>query len=235
MKSYRILHVDDDALMRDVVELSLGLDAEFAVMSCTGGKAALSAMDGWAPDLILCDVAMAGMDGPALLARLRENPGTAKIPFFFITARAKQDERERLLALGAAAVISKPFYPVKLAETIRRHLHTVRLASAGYDFARRLRSDAVTLSTFRDRLRTGNGSLEPEELQSLVHKLAGAAGIFDFRAVSTMASALEDAIIEQRDGRCGRATVEANLEALLECIAHAKPAGEAGELRGRAS
>ncbi len=221
--------------MRDVVELSLGLDAEFAVMSCTGGKAALAAVGDWAPDLILCDLVMPGMDGPALLARLRENPNTAKIPFFFITGHAKQEERVRLLALGAAAVICKPFYPIKLAETIRRHMHTVRLASAGFNFARRLHSDATTLSEFRDQLRADKVSVVPEELQTLAHKLAGAAGIFDFRAVSTTASALEDAIIEQRDGRGAPATVKANLDALLECIAHAEPKHETSEMSGSAS
>ena len=80
-------------------------------------------------------------------------------------------------------------------------MHTVRLASAGFNFAQRLRSDAATLIDFRDKLRADDASVEPEELQTLAHKLAGAAGIFDYRAVSTTASALEDAIIEQRDGR----------------------------------
>ena len=47
---------------------------------------------------------MPNMDGPAVLARLRENPDTDKIPVIFITARAPADERERLMALGAAAV-----------------------------------------------------------------------------------------------------------------------------------
>ena len=98
---------------------------------------------------------MPNMDGPAVLARLRENPDTAKIPVIFITARASADERERLMALGAAAVIAKPFYPVKLAETVRRHLQSIKLASAGYDFAQRLRADATTLARFRDKLRNG--------------------------------------------------------------------------------
>ena len=43
VKSFRILHVDDDPLMRDVVELALGFDPEFVVMSCAGGEEALAA------------------------------------------------------------------------------------------------------------------------------------------------------------------------------------------------
>jgi HPt (histidine-containing phosphotransfer) domain-containing protein len=54
-----------------------------------------------------------------------------------------------------------------------------------------------------------------------VHKLAGAAGVFDFQSVSTMAASLEDAIIDRRAGRGTAGIVEANLDALLASIAHA--------------
>jgi CheY-like chemotaxis protein len=208
--------------MRDVVELALGFESEFVVMSCEGGEAALAAVPGWQPDLIILDVLMPGMDGPALLARLRENTSTAKIPVIFITGRAPAAERERLMALGAVAVIAKPFYPVKLAETVRRHLQSIKLASVGYDFAKRLRTDAATLATFRQRLRNGaDASFVQEDFQSIVHKLAGAAGVFDFQTVSTMAASLEDAIIERRAGRGASGTVETNLDELLASIERA--------------
>lgn len=157
MKSFRILHVDDDPLIRDVVELALGFNSEFVVMSCEGGEEALAAVPGWQPDLIILDVLMPGMDGPALLARLRENPSTAMIPVIFITSCAPAAERKRLMRLGAVAVIAKPFYPVKLAETVRRHMLSIKLASAGYDFAQRLRADAATLATLRHRRREQRG------------------------------------------------------------------------------
>jgi CheY-like chemotaxis protein len=222
VNSFRILHVDDDPLMRDVVELALGFDSEFVVMSCASAEEGLAAMPGWAPDLIILDVLMPGMDGPAMLARMHENPDTAKIPVIFITARAPAAERERLLALGAVAVIAKPFYPVKLAETVRRHMQSIKLAQAGYNFAQRLRSDAAALASFRDKLRNGaDSSFVPDEFQSFVHKLAGAAGIFDFQAVSTTAASLEDAIIERRAGRGAPGRVETNLDALLESIERA--------------
>jgi CheY-like chemotaxis protein/HPt (histidine-containing phosphotransfer) domain-containing protein len=219
VKLYRILHVDDDPLMRDVVELALNFESEFVVMSCESGEEALAAVPGWEPDLIIVDVMMPGMDGPALLARLREKPDSAKIPVIFITARCPPAERERLMALGAIAVISKPFYPVKIAETVRRHMLTVKLASAGYNFEQRLHTDAAKLASFRDRLRNGaDAAFVPDEFQSFVHKLAGAAGVFNFPKVSTTAASLEDAIIERRAGRGAPGTVEANLDALLASI-----------------
>jgi CheY-like chemotaxis protein len=49
VKSYRILHVDDDPLMQDVVELALSLDSEFAVLSCASAAEALAAVADWVP------------------------------------------------------------------------------------------------------------------------------------------------------------------------------------------
>ena len=123
------------------------------------------------------------------------------------------------MALSAAAVIAKPFYPVKLVETLRRHLQSIKLASVNYDFVKHLRTDAATLARFRDKLRNGaDSSFVPDEIQSFVDKLAGATGVFDFRAVSTTAASLEDAIIERRLGRGAPRMIEANLDALLACI-----------------
>ena len=63
-----------------------------------------------------------------------------------------------------------------------------------------------------------DSSFVPEDFQSFVHKLAGAAGVFDFKAVSTTAAALEDAITARRAGRGAPGTVEGNLDALLASI-----------------
>ena len=112
-------------------------------------------MTDWAPELILCDVMMPDMDGLALLRALRANPATAKFPLIFTTALGKPNEIEEMKALGAAAVIAKPFDPATLAETVRRHLQTIKLASAGFDFTDRLRNDAARLARFRDELHNG--------------------------------------------------------------------------------
>ena len=222
MKSYRLLHVDDEPLMREVVEIALGLDPAFMLMSCASAQEALSVVTDWAPELILCDVIMPEMDGLAFLRQLRANPATAKFPLIFTTALGKADEIEEMKAFGAAAVIAKPFDPATLADTVRRHLQTIKLAAAGFDFADRLRNDAAALATFRDGLRNRPTAPElPEQLQTFAHKLAGAAGIFNYRAVSAKASALEDAIIAQRAGRSAPDVVKDNLDALLESIGHA--------------
>ena len=111
------------------------------------------------------------------------------------------------------------------AQTLRRQLYSIRLNASGCDFYERLRRDAATLAEFRGRL--DDGTL-PDELQSFAHKLAGAAGVFNFLAVSAQASALEEAVIAARTG-CGTPeTVAANLDALIACVERAKrdPLGE---------
>jgi CheY-like chemotaxis protein/HPt (histidine-containing phosphotransfer) domain-containing protein len=219
MSSFRILHVDDEPDILEVVKLSLGCDRELTVRSCISGENALAEAVEWSPDLILCDVMMPAMDGPATLARLRENPRTAKIPVVFMTARAQIRELDHFTSLGASGVIAKPFDPMTLAAAVRRHLPSVTLADLSDGFRERLRADRATLSRYREALRgdsTSSGTLE--ELLSCAHKLAGAAGIFGFQKVSCAAAALEECITDGRSGRSTSGSVEADLDALIGCI-----------------
>jgi len=85
MTTIRILHVDDEPDIREVVELSLGLDPGFVLQSCGSGKEALAVAAEWQPDFILLDVMMPVMDGPATLVQLQENARTASIPVIFMT------------------------------------------------------------------------------------------------------------------------------------------------------
>jgi CheY-like chemotaxis protein len=122
MTGIRILLVDDEPDIREVVDVSLGLDPEFKMRACASGADALVTAAEWSPTLILLDVMMPVMDGPTTLANLRKNPRTAHIPILFLTARAQSGEIERFIALGAQGVLSKPFDPMTLAALVRRHL-----------------------------------------------------------------------------------------------------------------
>jgi CheY-like chemotaxis protein len=122
MTDIRILLVDDEADIREVVDVSLGLDPEFKIRACASGADALATADGWSPALILLDVMMPLMDGPTTLANLRKNPRTANIPVVFLTARTQTDEIEQYISLGAQGVLSKPFDPMTLAASVRGYL-----------------------------------------------------------------------------------------------------------------
>jgi CheY-like chemotaxis protein len=121
MSALRVLHVDDEPDIRELVEISLGLDPDLHVKSCASGNDALAAAAEWSPDVILMDVMMPVMDGPQTLGRLRERANTAGIPVIFMTARAQMRELAHFLSLGAAGVIPKPFDPMTLADAVRRY------------------------------------------------------------------------------------------------------------------
>jgi CheY-like chemotaxis protein len=118
----RILYVDDEADMREIAVLSLERDASFEVRPCGSGREALGLAAEWRPDLILLDVVMPDMDGPATLGHLRDVASLRGVPVVFITARSQPEEVERLVALGATAVIAKPFNPMTLAATVKAFL-----------------------------------------------------------------------------------------------------------------
>jgi CheY-like chemotaxis protein len=122
MTEIRILLVDDEPDIREVVDVSLGLDQEFRMRACGTGADALVMAAEWSPSLILLDVMMPFMDGPATLANLRNNPCTAHIPVVFLTARTQAAEIEHFISLGAQGVLRKPFDAMTLPASVRSHL-----------------------------------------------------------------------------------------------------------------
>jgi CheY-like chemotaxis protein len=120
MSELKILYVDDEPDLREVAVMSLEIDPGLSVRAAASGKEALEVLEGgYQPDVMLFDVMMPHMDGPALLAEVRTRPETADTPVIFITARAQSRELESFLALGACGVIVKPFDPMTLALELR--------------------------------------------------------------------------------------------------------------------
>jgi CheY-like chemotaxis protein len=223
MNRLRILHVDDDPDIREVVLLSLALDPAFSVRSCASGTEALAAVAHWFPDMILCDVMMPVMNGLVTLARLRERPQTAETPVVFMTARAQSREIERFKSLGVNGVIAKPFDPMTLADCVRCHLRSARFATARNGFVGRMQADVARLAEWGESLR-GEATLVPllERIKVLAHGLVGSAGVFGFEEVSCAACALETAVIDGLAGDGSLRRVEGDLKALVDCIEHAQ-------------
>jgi CheY-like chemotaxis protein len=117
----KLLCVDDDPDIRTIAVLALGLDPSISVRAASSGMEALALLrtDRWRPDAVLLDVMMPGMDGPAVLAAVRELGGYTDLPVIFMTARAGKADLESYHALGANGVIVKPFDPLHLAEDVR--------------------------------------------------------------------------------------------------------------------
>jgi len=115
----RIFFVEDDPDIRTVTRMALEAVGGFTVATCGSGQEALSEVQAFAPDLILLDVMMPVMDGPATLAALRRIPAAAEVPVVFMTARVQSQEILLYKELGACDVIAKPFDPMLLADIVR--------------------------------------------------------------------------------------------------------------------
>jgi two-component system, OmpR family, response regulator len=114
----KVLLVDDEPHIRRIGELSLKGVGKWVVVLASNGSDALTMADKEKPDLILLDVMMPGMDGPATLQQLRTNEATARIPVIFMTAKVQKHEVDKYLAAGAVGVIPKPFDPMALPSLI---------------------------------------------------------------------------------------------------------------------
>jgi CheY-like chemotaxis protein len=112
----RVLHVDDQQDIRGIVGLALGKIGGYTVKSCRNGEEAIAEAPAFAPDLLLLDMNMPGMDGLTLLKRLRE-AGVAT-PAVFFTAKSNPGDLANYLAAGAIGTVSKPFDPLKLGRQL---------------------------------------------------------------------------------------------------------------------
>lgn len=115
----KILVVDDEADIRRIARLALQKIGGMEVAESEGGAATVDTAHAERPDAILLDVMMPGIDGPGVLAALREREGTKDVPVIFLTAKAMPAEVEHLKSLGATGVLTKPFDPLRLAANVR--------------------------------------------------------------------------------------------------------------------
>jgi CheY-like chemotaxis protein len=220
MTALRVLHVDDEPDIREVVELSLGLDPDLVVRSCASGEEALVVVEDWTPAIILLDVMMPVMDGAATLGRLQSNPRTAHIPVVFMTARAQSRELDLFRSLGVVGVIPKPFDPMALAVSLRAHIKApdVRPEMMRHKFLRRIDSDLITLAAHWAALENGAAvSYSLAGIRKVAHGLAGAGGIFGFDEISDAAAILEEAVILEDGGGESMSKIGSALERLVAC------------------
>ena len=129
MHNVSIIHVDDDEDIRTIARIAFSLNPVFELTQFESGAEALSFAPTMNADLLLLDFMMPGLNGLATLEKLRELPHYKSIPAIFMTAKAENDMKGTLLDAGAASVITKPFDPMTLGDTVLRIFHACSATS----------------------------------------------------------------------------------------------------------
>jgi DNA-binding response OmpR family regulator len=119
---YKVLVVDDDTDIRELIELRLSMDGH-EVNGLADPVAALSLAETTSFDLAVLDWSMPSMDGGQLCSRLRELPGLSDAPILVVTAHADPDTRGRAYEAGASGYMAKPFSLQQLSKVVRELLH----------------------------------------------------------------------------------------------------------------
>ena len=125
-----VLVVDDGAANRELIQAYLsGIDCE--VRFAVDGLSALSAIESDAPDLVLLDVQMPGVDGYEVCRRIKRVRSDQ--PIMICSAAIMSDNEEALLAMGIEQFLTKPYHPLELLERISREMSRGRCLEGDED------------------------------------------------------------------------------------------------------
>jgi two-component system alkaline phosphatase synthesis response regulator PhoP len=121
MKKGKVLVVDDEVNITQILEFSIGSEG-FEVITAQNGEEAIERARRELPDLIILDIMMPKIDGYEACRILKANPLTKNIPVVLLTAKGRDIDRRLGYEVGATDYIVKPFSPNKLIERIHRLL-----------------------------------------------------------------------------------------------------------------
>ena len=122
--THRVVVVDDDKEIQEIITFVLSRNG-FDVTVASNGQQLQEVLATSAPDLIILDVMMPGLDGYQIFASLRANASTLHIPVIIMTAHAENIYERISLDLGAAEHITKPFHPLDLVGKVQRLLQAI--------------------------------------------------------------------------------------------------------------
>lgn len=199
----RILVVDDSETARRQIRYFLEGDG-FEVYEARSGEEAVWLMEEVAPDLILMDIMMTGMDGIRTCERIKREPRNQDIPVIFLTAKGERAEAVRGFNCGGVDYIVKPFHPAESLTRIRTHLRIRRLIEARHLHIRQLEAANRT----KDRLLR----VASQDLGEPVAAIAGLARLL--RGEGAEALAEREALLDCLEG-AAQSVVEL-LESLLD-------------------
>jgi two-component system phosphate regulon response regulator PhoB len=171
----RILFVEDDPALTELVRFHLTRDGYEALHTADGDEALLLARES-PPDLVLLDWMIEGTSGIEVCRRLRRIPETKAVPIIMITAKGEEADRIRGLETGADDYVTKPFSPRELLARVGAVLRRVRPALAGETLA----YADLELDVATHRVRRGGRPihLTPSEFRLLQHFMESPRRVF---------------------------------------------------------
>jgi len=122
MLSAKILIVDDEDAIRELLEMLLQANGFSDIKVASDGEGAISIVNEWHPDVILLDLMLPKIDGLTVCKKIRSNPDTASIPIIMLTAKSEETDIVLGLELGANDYITKPFSNKIVVARIRNQL-----------------------------------------------------------------------------------------------------------------
>ncbi len=117
MSKGKILVVDDEVYLLQILDFSLGAEG-YEVVTAEDGEQALLKAKSEQPDLIVLDIMMPKVDGYEACRKLKQDPAMKDVPVILLTAKGRDIDRKLGLEVGADDYITKPFSPNKLLEKI---------------------------------------------------------------------------------------------------------------------
>ena len=117
--AHRVLVVDDDDVIRQLITVNLELEG-FDVVTAVDGQDALDKVKDAGVSVVTLDVMMPRVDGWEAASRLRSDPDTAHIKVVLLSARAQEADLQRGEKIGVDAYLTKPFDPDELIDIVRR-------------------------------------------------------------------------------------------------------------------
>jgi DNA-binding response OmpR family regulator len=172
-----ILVIDDEPELVKLLDYNL-TKAGYLVLSARDGEAGLSTARKHAPDAIILDVMMPGLDGWEVCKRLRQDASTSALPILMLTAKADEGDRVLGLELGADDYVTKPFGVRELLARVKALLRRSEVASSSPEV---LKTGKIVLDSSR---RTVTSSGKPVALTATEFNLLKALAEKEGRVIS---------------------------------------------------
>jgi two-component system chemotaxis response regulator CheY len=120
MSGSKVLVVEDSPTMRQLIVFALKRIRGFQIIEANDGVDGLKKLSSDKFDLIITDINMPIMDGLKLVSMVRNDPNYKETPIVIITTEGAAEDRERALALGANAYITKPIQTTQILDTVKK-------------------------------------------------------------------------------------------------------------------